>query len=575
MSVSMKLLKMKPSILFLVFTVNCLTSTAAEVFLSVNTSKLNSLTPSSSKSLNSSCLSGDETSSCPAWAYCNETAGICECYTQSDVLICDPKGKQNYVLRCYCLTSNEDNMVELGPCVYNCDRIQRPDYPSNVSYTKIPDNIHDLNSAMCNAYNRTGTLCGECLNDTFLRAYSYDMSCHKCDGGLYNWMKYIAVAYLPLTLFCIIVFGCRINIPSSQMLGYVFYCQILGSPMLSRTILLFLHKNLDTEMYTKIWEQLIEILYGIWNLDFFRILDLKICLKLSPLATLSLDFFIAIYPLVIMIFIYMLTLMYGSNWKIVVTTIKLLKTVFAKTHIQKNIGTSVIHAFAIFMFLSNVKFLNLCLDLLLPVQVCSIAMNGSCRWAVFYEPSIDYFSHQHLPYAALGLVTFFVFVLTPMLFLILYSFLLCQKCLRVIPKRWQITLRIFVDSFQGCFKDGTELACRDCRWFSVIPFLLRLIIFGTYSATFYSYNMFTRIVAIFIIFAAILTIIADPYKAQFRHFSDHFIFFLLFLACVFISFEELYYNGIAAELIVLAACFTIIIHQVYFFVIVFYWCKKK
>ena len=560
MSVSMKLLKMKPSILFLVFTVNCLTSTAVEVFLSVNTSKLNSLTPTSSKSLNSSCLSGDETSCCPARAYCNETAGICECYTQSDVLICDPEGKQNYVLRCYCLTSNENNMVELGPCVYNCDRIQRPDYPSNVSYTKIPDNIHDLNSAMCKAYNRTGTLCGECLNDTFMRAYSYDMSCHKCDGGLYNWVKYIAVAYLPLTLFCLIVFGCRINIPSSQILGYVFYCQILGSPMLSRTILLFLHKNPHTgwSMYYKILEQLMGTLYGIWNLDFFRVLDFNICLKLSPLATLSLDFFIAIYPLVIIIFIYMLTLMYDSNWKIVVTTVKLLKAVFTKINIQRNIGTSVIHAFATFLFLSNVKFLNLCLDLLLPVQVCSIAMNGSCRWAVFYDPSINYFGRQHLPYAVLGLVTFFLFVLTPVLFLILYSFSLCQKCLRVIPKRWRITLRIFVDSFQGCFKDGTEPACRDCRWFSVIPFLLRLIIFSTYSATFYSYNMFSRIAAIFIILAAILTIIVDPYKAQFRHFSDHFIFFLLFLACVFISFEELYYNGIAAGSIIFTAFLTVI-----------------
>ena len=561
---------MKPYIL-LVFALTYLASIAAEAFSTVNTSKLNSSTPTSNKSLNSSCPSGNEATSCPTWTYCNETAGICECSKQSNILICGPDGKENYALRCYCLTSNKDNMVEYGPCIYNCKLIKRADHTKYISYTKIPDNVHDLNSAMCKAYSRTGTLCGKCLSDTFLRAYSYDMSCHKCDSGLYNWMKYIAVAYLPLTLFCLIVIAGRINIPSSQILGYVFFCQILAIAMFARAFLLVTHKRSKE----KIIGQFVGTLYGIWNLDFFRLLDLKICLKLSPLATLSLDFFIAIYPLVIMIFIYMLTLMYDSNWKIVVTTVKLLKAVFAKINIQRNIGTSVIHAFATFLFLSNVKFLNLCLDLLLPVQVCSIAMNGSCRWAVFNDPSIKYFSHQHLPYAALGLVTFFVFVLTPMLFLILYSFPLCQKCLRVIPQRWRIALRIFVDSFQGCFKDGTEPACRDSRWFSVIPFLLRLIIFGTYSATFYSYNMFTRIVAIFIILEAILTIIGDPYKARFKHFSDHFIFFLLFLACVGISIEELYYNDIAAMLIATAAFFTLTIHQVYFVVIVVYWwCKK-
>ena len=571
MPVSLKLLKMKLSNL-LVFTLTCVTSVAAEVFLSVSTSKLNNLTLTSSKSLKStSCLSDNETSSCPAWVYCNETAGICECYRQNDGLFCGPDGKENYVLRCYCLTSNEDNMADLGPCIYNCGYIKRLDYASNISYTKIPDNIHDLNSAMCKAYSRTGTLCGECLNNTFMRAYSYDMSCHKCDNGSYNWMNYIAVAYLPLTLFCLILLACQINIPSSQYLGYVFFCQITVSPILARTIILTVHKRSKE----KILVQFVGTFYGIWNLDFFRFLDLNICLKLSPLATLSLDFFIAIYPLVIMIFIYILTLMYDSNWKIVVTTIKLLKAVFAKINIQRNIGTSVIHAFATFLFLSNVKFLNLCLDLLLPVQVCSIAMNGSCRWAVFYDPSINYFGRQHLPYAVLGLVTFFLFVLTLVLFLILYSFSLCQKRLRVIPQRWRIALRIFVDSFQGCYKDGTEPACRDCRWFSVIPFLLRLIVFGTYSATFYSYNMFTRIVAIFIILAAILTIIGDPYKAQFRHFSDHFTVSLLFLACVFISFEELFYNDVVSESIAATGGFIGIIQQVYPFVVVFYWCKKK
>ena len=532
----------------------------------------------SSNSSNSTCLSGNKTSRCPAWAYCNETAGICECYSRQNdnILVCNSTEKGNLIFSCYCLTYNKvNNMAELGACLYNCDYVRRNEFHNNFSYSIIPNNIHDLNRAMCKTYNRTGTLCGECLNDTFLRAYSYNMSCSSCDGRMYNWIKYIAVAYFPLTLFCLIVIACQINIPSSQILGYVFFCQILTSPIFARTILMYLHKKTE-HSFTKAFGKVMGILYGVWNLDFFRFLDLNICLKLSPLATLSLDFFIAIYPLVIMIFIYILTLMYDSNWKIVVTIGRVLKVLIGKFNSLKSRDTSIINAFATFLFLSNAKFLNLCLDLLLPVQVCTIAMNGSCRWAVFNDPSINYFSHQHLPYAILGLVTFFVFVLTPMLILIPYPFSLCQKYLRVVfPQRWQIALQIFVDSFQGSLKDGTEKTNRDCRWFSVVPILLQMMIFIAYSATFVSRFLFGGILTMMMVLAAILTILVEPYKPQFGHYSNHFAVFLIFSACVFTSLEIVGYAALLTTFIYAAGGVTGIIHQVYLTVVVFYWFKKK
>jgi len=356
-------------------TITCLLAMTVEASLSYNTSLLDNLTPSSSR--NSTCLSGNETFSCPAWAYCNETAGICECYKQSETLVCGPSGKINLILLCYCLTYNEaEDVAELGPCPYNCDYVKRAEYESNITYGKIPNNIHYLNSAMCKAYNRTGTLCGECLNNTFIRSYSYDMSCSNCDDILYSRLKYIAAAFLPLTLFCLVVIVCQINIPSSQILGFVFFSQILTSPTFARTILLYLHTK-SKHSAVKIFGQFTGTFYGIWNLDFFRFFDLNICLKNNSLTTISLDFFIAIYPLVIIAFIYIIILLHDSNWKIVVTIVKPLKVCFAKFNSPENMGTSLINAFATFLFLSNVKFLNVCLDLLLPVQVCSIAVNGS------------------------------------------------------------------------------------------------------------------------------------------------------------------------------------------------------
>jgi len=300
--------------------------------LSLNISLLNNSTLTSSNSLNSTCLSGNETFRCPAWAYYSETAGICKCYKPSEALFCDPKGIVNRIFSCYCLTYNEaEDVAELGPCIYNCDYVRPNEYEfhNNLSFREIPNNTQALNSDMCKDFHRTGTLCGECLNDTFIRVYSYDMSCSKCDGGLYNWLKYIAVAFLPLTLFCLVVIACQINIPSSQLLGYVFFCQTVTSPVFARTVALYINKKSD-HSFIKLFIQVIETLYGIWNLDFFRFLDLNICLKTSSLTTLSLNFFIATYPLVIIIFIYILTLMHDSNWKIVVAMATPLKTMFSK-----------------------------------------------------------------------------------------------------------------------------------------------------------------------------------------------------------------------------------------------------
>ncbi len=79
------------------------------------------------------------------------------------------------------------------------------------------DNSSTWNEAMCGVYNRTGTLCGQCVNNTYLPAYSYDMTCRTCGSRLTSLIKYITVAYGLLTLFCVIVVATRLNVPSSQL----------------------------------------------------------------------------------------------------------------------------------------------------------------------------------------------------------------------------------------------------------------------------------------------------------------------------------------------------------------------
>ena len=85
-----------------------------------------------------------------------------------------------------------------------------------------------------------------------------------------------------------------------------------------------------------------------------------------------------------------------------------------------------------------------------------------------------------------------------------------------------------MDSFTGCYKNGTEPGTRDCRWFIAVFFSLRLLLFLIYA--------FVRTAAYFI-FAAIsilliIILIANvqPFKQPLAHYSKINITFFTLLA---------------------------------------------
>ncbi len=290
----------------------------------------------------------------------------------------------------------------------------------NLAYSVLPKNPSSLDEAMCGLYNRIGPLCGACAKGMYMRAHSYDLSCRPCRSGIINWIKYILVSYVPLTFFYLVVLLFDINIPSSNLQGYVLFCQIISSPIIVRAVISYLGH--DSNSLLLIVAQFFGTLYGIWNLDFFRVMNLDICFHISPLSVLSLDLFVALYPLVLILLTYLIIKMHDShNWLVLalLKPFKAVSTIFKKSC---NIRTSTIDAFATFLFLSNVKFLNVCFDLLYPVQVCDTANNSSCKWALFYDATMPFFGCRHLPYAIPMTLILIVFVLAPVLILTLYPF---------------------------------------------------------------------------------------------------------------------------------------------------------
>ena len=156
---------------------------------------------------------------------------------------------------------------------------------------------------MCGRLNRDGPMCysSKCKNGFCPLVYLYDLKCVPYNiykDSHYNWLKFVAVAFIPLILFYFVVILFQIDATNPYLYGFITLNQALASPISLRGILLSLNgKDL-------LGGQLLAIPYAIWNLDFFRSLQLNICLDLTTLQTLALDYAIAVYPLVLVVITY-------------------------------------------------------------------------------------------------------------------------------------------------------------------------------------------------------------------------------------------------------------------------------
>ena len=202
------------------------------------------------------------------------------------------------VLDCNYVTYDSDKCsVLLGPCPYGCGFMT--EQWSRQAFHPLTHNLSDtITNDMCGRLNRDGPMCSKCKTGFSPLVYSYDLKCIACTNSHYNWMKFVAAAFIPLTAFYFVVLLFRIDATSPYLYGFITFNQALASPLSLRGMLLTLKRD------TLLAVRLIAVPYTIWNLDFFRSLPLNICLDLTTLQTLALDYAIAIYPLLLVVITY-------------------------------------------------------------------------------------------------------------------------------------------------------------------------------------------------------------------------------------------------------------------------------
>ena len=463
---------------------------------------------------------------CHTWFFPDPSINdTCRCGNDiHDAVRCNNSTKEAAILDCYCMTYNNFTGPVVGTCFYNCENSAVNPLLKDDLYHLLPSDITKLNNYMCGYLNREGQLCGKCKENYSTPVYSYDLKCVQCSTSPFNWVKYILVAFLPLTVFFVLVVSCRLSATSPKLLAFVFFSQVLAIGPNVRVVLA------GTEPYpiAATLAKVIFALYGIWNLDFFRTLMPHICVNVGTLQALALDYAIAFYPLILLVVAYTVIQAHTYNFRVISVMCRPFRSCTKQFRSQWDVGTSIVEAFATFLLLSYVKLLSVSFDLLAPTHVYNVK-GSSLGVYLYYDATLEYFGEEHLPYGVLAVFVSLVFILFPLLLLLLYPMRCFHQCLSCCGVRWH-ALPIFIDAFQGCYKDGTN-GSRDHRRFAAAFLLARILLFILFAlsqtALFYGAALFVFIPL------AMAIVIVQPYKPRFSTYNalDSVLAFLLALWC--------------------------------------------
>ena len=441
---------------------------------------------------------------CSTWLHPSGD-GQCLCGPSLEtVVVCNNETQEVGVLSLYCLTSSGDgsNTSVVGRCpmvLHNGERLLSP----VGRYDKVLPNISEQDQQTCGYFNRQGQLCGKCKHNHFVSAYSYDIKCHNCTSTLWSGIvKYLCIAYLPLTVFLCVVIVFRISVTSPALNTPVLLCQFFSLPFVLQYLLQYIHESKHLYYF-----KFLATVYGIWSLDFFRVVIPPICLPLNTMHIIALDYLVAIYPLFVLVCVYVLLTAHDRGCSLVVWLWRPFLWCTTRLRQSWNIRHSIIDAFATFLLLSYIKLLNTSCNLLMYTGIYN-DRGSLVGYFLFYDATIKFMGPQHIPFAILAILVLLVGILFPLLLLLLYPMQWFQKCLNKCHLN-SPGLQIFMECFQGYYRDRTDGGW-ECRYFAAVYPAFRIATYIIYGIILSSINY---VVFILLCLSVVVTVLLVwPYK---------------------------------------------------------------
>ena len=485
---------------------------------------------------------------CPSWYLpANDTAAAspgnlasCKCGSELDGVVKCEYNNSVRLSTLHCMTSEESTGTVLGYCPYGHD------IGINSVFQLQPSRASDLTEFTCGWLNRTGVLCSRCKDSLGVAVFSYQFACIECLGAGKGWVLYLILSLIPLTIIFFVVILCDIDVTAPHFNSLLCIMQILIFSF-NTNPQTFLETGSVAVKYVALtmWT-----IVGFWNLDVFRYVLPSFCIspEYSVLNVLSLEYILALYPLLLTLLAYILIELHDRDCRLVQRLWgivgKCLKCLRRNRCVNLNHKSSIIRYFSTFLLLSYTKVMFVSYNLLAATYVFKSNGEPLNGHRLFYNASIQYLSSEHLPYFVLASIMLFVFNILPLLLLLIYPTRIFQKglgCCRCV--NWH-PLRAFADKFQGCYKDGTNRTC-DYRYFAGIYLLIRIffhlhVVVNSNRSIFFS--------QVILLISAAMFGILRPYKNDLYNRLDCTLLSVFALGEVYLMFNK-YITGLPVTLL--------------------------
>lgn len=400
-----------------------------------------------------------------------------------------------------CITFNQSTKIVIaGLCPYEQDLTGNVSLDLDTFALKL--SVHsgqELNEALCGPLNRKGLLCGKFKPGYGTAVYSKTFKCVQCNDRykFWMWVMYVLLETVPLTLLYFVIIIFNIQATSPPFTSFLF------------------HSIGYKANQTLLW--LTMTVVDIWNLDALRHLVPLFCIdsSLSNFHVQLIRVLFTLYPAALVTISYILIELHARNCIFIILLWKPFHRYFAHLRRQWDPRSSNITAFSTLILLSLLKMWSSTLYLLFSTEAAY--SNGDPAVHLLYvDPNIQFNKETSLRHY--WPAAFMIFAtLTPTVILCLYPTRVCRKLFKLHKSQ---TLKQFVETFQGHYKDGTN-GTHDYRAVSSLVFILRILA----GLAFYPHtsragnpeNTFSLVMVYILMVISLLYAIAQPCKKRYMN----------------------------------------------------------
>ena len=333
-----------------------------------------------------------------------------------------------------------------------------------------------------------------------------NLTCIQCEHKyIAGFFVFILIEIQPITIIVLLILALNIKLTNGFINGVIFYSQMMNITYNST--------------YVSTGEKYFSIPCNIFNLDFtLFLINYPVCITpyMSPLGAISFWYIVGLYPLILLLLIYVWIVLYDKGFRCVVFITRPFHHCIARFWDVTGIEPSFTH--------STASVYILCFSQLAATsfKILSFNLDDTSSLSFFYDAKQKFFDGVHCFAGFIAILILLFLILLPTLYIQFYPFRLFHKLLDCLHLRKQLLISLG-DVFTGPYKNGSENTS-DYRFMAGLYLLARLIILSQLLFGFpYYVNTLPIILPCCFFLLAVVNLIFRPFQKSFYTFFEFFI----------------------------------------------------